>query len=89
METLYGLKNQKSYADYGDYIMPSKKPQSKVLLTTAQFAAEAEAIKKSGLSASEFRRQALKSLIESFNIDFPENMPPHGGERKSGGVDNT
>lgn len=62
--------------------MPSKKPQSKVLLTPSQFKAEADAIKQSGLSASAFRRLALQRAIEQQGIQFPDNMPQHGGNRQ-------
>ncbi len=62
--------------------MPSSKPKSSVHLTVDQFQAEAEAIKQSGLSASEFRRLALQQAIEQQGIAFPDNMPQHGGNRQ-------
>lgn len=62
--------------------MPSTKPQSKVYLTASQFEAEKRAIKKSGLSVSEFRRMALRRMIEEYKIKWPDDMPSHGGKRK-------
>ena len=56
--------------------------QIKVHVTEAQFAAESLAIKESGLTASEFRRLALKKMIASYGIEFPDDMPQHGGKRE-------
>lgn len=61
--------------------MPSIKPQSKVYLTPAQAKAEAEAIRRSSLTASQFRRLALKLACEAQGVTFPDNMPGHGGVR--------
>jgi hypothetical protein len=63
--------------------MPSKKKQIKVYVTMSQKEAIREATEQSGLSPSDARRAALRLFCEKYNVDFPDNMPQHGGDRKT------
>jgi len=61
--------------------MPSDKKQIKVYLTDAQVTALNLATTKSGLSASDARREALRLFCKSYGVVFPDDMPQHGGTR--------
>lgn len=58
--------------------MPSKHPQITVHITVEEREALKQAVEKSGMTASEFRRHALKVAVESYGIEFPDNMPKRG-----------
>ena len=61
--------------------MPSDKAQIKVYVTSDQKQAIQRATELSGLSASQARRHAMKLFCESMGVDFPDDMPTHGGNR--------
>ena len=61
--------------------MPSSKPQIKVQVTLAQKAAIDEATRKSGLSASKARREALRLFCNHHGVPFPDDMLDMGMKR--------
>lgn len=62
--------------------MPTDKKQINVHLTNSQIVALRQATKRSGLKASEARREALRLFCEAQGVQFPDNMPQHGGKRE-------
>lgn len=62
--------------------MPSNQPQIKVYVSASQKEAEAQAIRKSGMSPSEFRREALRLMCAKFGVEFPSDDLQWGGDRR-------
>ena len=57
------------------------KPERKLIgirFTLSEAEAEMEAIERSGLTPTEFRRNALATLMESYGVEFPNDMPTVG-----------
>lgn len=61
--------------------MPSGHKQIKVYVTDDQKNAIGEATRKSQLTPSQARREAFKLFCEKYGVDFPDDMPSHGGYR--------
>lgn len=62
--------------------MSSNKPQINARLTDNEWRALETAMQRAGLSKAEFIRKALTNLCALHGIEFPDDMPQHGGSRK-------
>jgi hypothetical protein len=62
--------------------MPSTHPQINARLTAAQLAAVAEAAERADTSVALFVRWALAVACADQGVEFPDDMPGHGGDRR-------
>lgn len=62
--------------------MPSTKPQINARLTNKEWRALETAMNRAELSKAEFIRTALSNLCALHGVEFPDDMPQHGGKRE-------